>query len=290
MRYFRAGVRIWPEHAGGVEYRMTMLSHDEIKSADSGAQMLYVLHGIFGAGRNWSSVVRRFVRSCPEWSARLIDLRQHGTSQGFAEPHTIQAAARDVFQLAEHLNERPAAVLGHSFGGKVALMYAREHPEDLQQVWVIDSTPEAREPDGSAWQMLEIIRNTPREFESRDQLIGILEESGVARPTAQWMATNLENREGAYHWRFDFDSIEALLRDFFKEDMWDVLESPPQGCEIHLVKAEQSNVLSTAAISRVEELGKKNGQVFLHRVPGGHWVNAESPEALLAAMTAHLRG
>lgn len=265
-----------------------MLSHDEIRSAQSGAQMLYVLHGIFGAGRNWSSVIRRFVRSCPEWSARLLDLRQHGSSQGFEAPHTIVAAARDVFELAEHLNERPAAVLGHSFGGKVALMYARQHPEGLKQVWVVDSTPEARQPDGSAWQMLEIIRNTPREFTSRDQLIDILGQSGVAKPTAQWMATNLENEGGVYRWRFDFDSIEALLRDFFKEDMWSVLESPPAGCEIHLVKAEESSVLSATAVARVEEIGRSNGQVFLHRVPGGHWVNAESPESLLDLMTKHL--
>jgi esterase len=269
---------------------MTMLSHDEIKSAEAGAHMLYVLHGIYGAGRNWSSVIRRFVRSCPEWSSRLLDLRQHGTSQGFEGPHTIEAAARDVFDLAQRLGEQPTAVLGHSFGGKVALMYARQHPEGLKQVWVIDSTPEAREPDGSAWEMLELIRSTPREFESRDELIGILSQAGIQTPTAQWMATNLENQHGVYHWRFDFDSIEEMLRDFFKQDLWEVLESPPQECEVHLVKAEQSSVLSPAAVTRVQEIGKRNGQVFLHRVAGGHWVNAENPEGLLAAMTAHLRG
>lgn len=265
-----------------------MLSHDEIRSETTGAHMLYVLHGIFGAGRNWSSVIRRFVRSCPDWNARLLDLRQHGTSQGFAGPHTIEAAAGDIFDLSQHLGEKPSAIMGHSFGGKVALMYAREHPESLQQVWVIDSTPEARTPDGSAWNMLEIIRNTPREFESRDQLIKLLTQSRVELPTAQWMATNLENQEGVYRWRFDFESIEELLRDFFKEDMWSVLESPPADCEIHLVKAEKSSVLSPAAIQRVEAIAKQNGQVFLHRVAGGHWVNAENPEALLTLMTTNL--
>jgi esterase len=269
---------------------MTMLSHDEIRSSDVATKMLYVLHGIFGAGRNWSSVIRRFVRTCPHWNSRLMDLRQHGASQGFAGPHTLEAAARDLYDVAQHLTERPAAVLGHSFGGKVALMYARMHPEDLQQVWVIDSTPEARELDGSAWQMLELIRNTPREFASRDELINILTESGIALPTAQWMATNLEHQEGVYRWWFAFDAIEDLLRDFFRSDMWDVLESPPAGCEIHMVKADESSVLSSAAVQRVQDLGKQNGRVFLHRVSGGHWVNAENPEALLSLMTSHMCG
>jgi esterase len=267
-----------------------MLSHDEIKSAQPGAHMLYVLHGIFGAGRNWSSVIRRFVRACPDWNARLLDLRQHGLSQGFSGPHTIEAAARDIFDLSQHLGEQPAAILGHSFGGKVSLMYAREHPEGLKQVWVIDSTPEARTPDGSAWNMLEIIRQTPREFESRDQLVELLMQSRVNKPTAQWMATNLENQDGVYRWRFDFDSIEELLRDFFNEDMWSVLESPPPGCEVHIVKAEESSILTPAAMQRVTDIGKQNGQVFLHRLAGGHWVNAENPEGLLSLLTARLHG
>lgn len=265
------------------------LNQEEIRSTESATQMLYVLHGVYGAGRNWSSVIRRFVRSRPAWNARLLDLRQHGLSQGFPPPHTIEAAAHDVEDLAEHLGEEPAAVLGHSFGGKVALMYARHHGDELKQVWVIDSTPEARTPDGSAWRMLEIIRNTPREFESREQLIGLLEQERVERPTAQWMATNLENRDGVYVWRFDFDSIEALLRSFFEEDLWDVLESPPPQMEIHLVKAQQSSVLSPAAIARVQEIGSRNGRVFLHQVTGGHWVNAENPEALLALMNSHMK-
>src|SRR5215216_6041064 len=136
-------------------------------------KLLYVLHGIFGSGRNWSSVMRRFVRSRPEWSARLIDLRQHGSSQGFAPPHTLAGAARDLSELAQHEGEHPAAILGHSFGGKVALTYAREHGDALEQVWVVDSTPEARTPDGSAWHMLELLRRVPRDFANRNELIAL---------------------------------------------------------------------------------------------------------------------
>jgi esterase len=267
---------------------MALLTHDEVRSTEQDAQMLYVLHGIFGAGRNWSSVIRRFVRSSPQWSARLIDLRQHGGSQGFTGPHTIAAAARDLEQLAQHLHERPSAVLGHSFGGKVALQYARAHGAELQQVWIIDSTPEARTPDGTSWQMLELIRLVPRQFRSRDELIDMLAKLGIARPTAQWMATNLENRDGVYVWRFDFDAMEALLRDFFAQDMWDVLESPPGEAEIHVVKAEESSVLSSAVVNRIQDLGRQNGRVFLHNVAGGHWVNAANPEALLSLLTREL--
>lgn len=253
----------------------------------SGPKLLYVLHGIFGSGRNWSSVIRRFVRSRPNWSARLIDLRQHGASQGFAPPHTIEAAARDLAQLAESEHETPAAILGHSFGGKVALMYARNHGPSLEQVWVIDSTPEARAPDGSAWKMLELIRRVPREFGSRDELVQILVRAGILLPTAQWMATNLQLAGGWYRWRFDFDALEEMLRDFFAQDVWDVLENPPGSSLVHIVKARESSVLTAAAVQRLQEIAL-NSRVHLHVIDGGHWVNAENPEALLALMAKYM--
>lgn len=249
----------------------------------SGPQTLFVLHGIFGSGRNWSAVMRQLVRKKPEWQALLVDLRQHGSSQGFPAPHTIEAAANDLFAL----RPEPAALLGHSFGGKVALMYAKKHGEALKQVWVIDSTPEARAPDGSAWQMLGLIRTVPREFNSRDELVSILTRFGIATPTAQWMATNLEPRDGVYRWRFDFDALEEMLSDFFRQDLWSVLENPPGECVIHMVKARESSVLTPGAVRRVSDL-TKGGRVFLHHVGGGHWVNAENPDALLALMQQYL--
>lgn len=267
---------------------MAKVVHSSLIAETTASQTLYVLHGIFGSGRNWASVARAFVRDRPTWAARLVDLRQHGASQGFTPPHILATAAADLAALAAANQETPAAILGHSFGGKVALMYAREHGAALEHVWVVDSTPEARTADGSAWTMLQLLRTVPREFASRDQLITMLTGFGIAVPTAQWMATNLEqDAGGTYRWRFDLDSIEAMLLDFFEQDLWSVLENPSGNARIHIVKAQQSSVLSAAAVRRVQELSKQ-GRVHYHEVAGGHWVNAENPRALLALMTQHM--
>jgi pimeloyl-ACP methyl ester carboxylesterase len=251
------------------------------------AKLLYVLHGIFGSGRNWASVIRRFVRARPEWGGRLVDLRQHGSSQGFEPPHTLAAAARDLVELAAGGHEAPAAILGHSFGGKVALLYGREHGAALERLWIIDSTPDARVPDGSAWHMLHLLQRLPADFASRDEAITRLRENQIPLATAQWMATNLEQTNDRYGWRFELAALEAMLRDFFDQDLWDVLENPPGNAHVHLVKAKESSVLSAEAVRRITELSS-NGRVFLHHVDGGHWVNADNPEALLALLTRHM--
>jgi esterase len=261
-----------------------MLNHDTITAGDEPpTHWLYVLHGIYGAGRNWASVMRRVVRERPEWGAVLVDLRQHGGSQGFPPPHTVQAAANDLIELADGTGLPPTAVLGHSFGGKVGLLFAGSTlaaTERLRQVWVVDSTPDARDPGGSAWAMLNIIRALPDRFATREELVDALVAHRMQRPVAQWMATNLEaDDDGSYRWRFDLDALEALLHSFFETDAWDIVEAPRADLEVHLLKAEESTVLDGESLARAEA-ATASGRTFLHRVAGGHWVNAENPQAV----------
>jgi pimeloyl-ACP methyl ester carboxylesterase len=113
-----------------------------------------------------------------------------------------------------------------------------------------------------------------------------LSEHGIAIAVGQWMATNLEQKQGMYHWRFDLESIEALLHDFFATDLWDVIESPGD-VQIEVVKAKESGVLTPQAVQRVQAAAQA-GHVHYHEVDGGHWVNAENPDALLELLRAEL--
>src|SRR2546426_12026329 len=83
------------------------------------------LHGILGRGNNLRTIARRFVEERPGWTALLVDLRGHGSSpKGTAGP-SLEAAARDVVKLAARGAQPPGAIVGHSFGGKIALEAAR---------------------------------------------------------------------------------------------------------------------------------------------------------------------
>ena len=82
----------------------------------------------------------------------------------------------------------------------------------------------------------------------------------------------------------------AQRRDFFRIDLWPVVEDPPAGLDVHVVKAEESSSLDEAACGRVEAAAARTGRVHLHRVAGGHWVNADNPDALLALLERDLPG
>lgn len=267
-----------------------VLHHRSVLPEDTGpAAWLLVLHGIYGSGRNWASVIRRVVQERGEWGGLLVDLRQHGESRGFEAPHTLEACAEDLRRLIRSEELEGRALLGHSFGGKVALVYARDPEPGLEEIWIVDSSPDAGEPSGAAWGVLEVLRNNPGPFLGRDHGVEALVADGVDRPVARWMATNLEEGvDGAFRWRIDPDDMEELLRDFFRVDAWDVVEDPPEGVEIHVVKAEDSGVLGEDACARIEAAGRETGRVRLHRIEGGHWLNADNPDGLVELLVAEL--
>lgn len=265
---------------------MAELSTREVRAEDeSPERWLAVLHGIYGAGRNWASVAQSVVDRQPEWGAVLVDLRQHGESQGFAAPHTLDRVAADLEGVEVPGSVR--AILGHSFGGKVALVRGASDP-DVEQLWIVDSTPEAREPEGSAWQMLRVLRRVPDEFEDREAAVAALEAEGVARSVGQWMTTNLDWRGESYRWRIDMDDMEELLRDFFRTDLWDTVEEPRAGLEIHFIRAKDSAILGLEQAERIRAAGRRTGRVFLHDVAGGHWLNVDNPDAVVELVSDRL--
>lgn len=266
-----------------------LLAHDRVTAPGTTPDRWIVfLHGVFGAGRNWRSVARRLVQARPEWGALLVDLRLHGGSQAFAPPHTLAAAVADVRALVDALGLPAPAILGHSFGGKVALLYARDHGAGLEQVWLIDSTPASGVPGGSAWRMLEALRRVPSTFPTRDAAVRAIEAEGFETGVAQWVSTNLEPAEGGLRWRLDLDGIEALLRDFYRTDLWGVLEDPPGAAHIHVVKAIDSSLLAEDACARIEQIARRTGRVHLHRLAGGHWLNADNPDGVVELLVRWL--
>ena len=249
---------------------------------------LLVLHGFFGAGRNWTTVARGLAKARPDWGAVLVDLRLHGASQGFPPPHTLDGCADDLAVLTQALDTPVRAVLGHSFGGKVALTYLAHRPPGLRQIWIVDADPSAGSPLGAAWEMLRAVEALPPVFRRREDFVAALERSGYDRRIGEWMATNLEPAERGYRWRLDVAALEALLRDFFRADLWSVVEQTPPGVELRVIRATRSSVIPEASVARLEAIGRATGRVFVDRVTGGHWLNADNPEAVTALLAARL--
>jgi pimeloyl-ACP methyl ester carboxylesterase len=243
-----------------------------------------MLHGIFGAGRNWASIARGVVARRSDWGVVLVDLRGHGRSPAPPGPHDLNAAAADVRQLVAALDRPTWAVLGHSFGGKVAMTLGQGDPSP-QRLFVIDASPGIKPPGGSAWQMLQRVRSLPGTFDSRSSAATLLRQSGLNDAEAQWMGTNLEpvDDSGRLRWRFDLHAIDAMLGSFFQTDLWPALEAS-QGVPVDLVKAQDADVVTEDDCRRAQQATR----VTLHRMAGGHWLHVDNPQAIVDLLVQRL--
>lgn len=263
-----------------------VLAHDVISGERPEAgKLAFLLHGILGSKKNWGSIARRLAQRLPTWRFVTADLRCHGESQGFAPPHTVAACAEDVAALAAHLGEEPAWLSGHSFGGKVALSYARDFAAELRTLWVLDSPPGTSRPGGGTSEVERVMR-TLREvalpIAGRQELVDELAARGLSEDLGRWMTTNLAPRDrGGFEWTFDLDGAEALLKSYAALDLWEVLERPPTGVDVHFVRGARSNRFSPDDEHRLERLGAGQGASVHVLADAGHWVHSDNPKGLL---------
>lgn len=256
------------------------------------SRWMLVLHGILGSGGNFRSVARRLTLACPAWGFVLVDLRGHGRSLDPPAPQTIAAAAEDLVRLGRSLALPISGVMGHSFGGKVAMAYAGMRRGELDQAWILDAGPSAR-PDGEGSVMtgavLQMLEQMPAPLPSRERFFEIVGERGFERGIAEWLAMNLQRAEDGYRLRVDLRTIRALLEDYFKQDLWPTLEAPRHlaAREVHVVLGGRSLSVPEADKARYRELAERSlGAVSVHELPSaGHWVHADDPEGLISLVT-----
>lgn len=255
-------------------------------------EVAVIIHGILGSGANWRTFVRGLVKRHPDWLFVLVDLRNHGDSVGADGPHTLAACADDIAALCADRGFEPSLVWGHSFGGKVALAYAKAHRPDLDEVWLLDTPLGAAAGGDDAGRaeiqrVLEALRAIPVPLANRAALLPALTARGISAGVAEWLGTNLRLEAGGYRWRVDFDVIEEMVTDYFAADFWPLvsapgLEAPPS---FHVVRGLQSDRMGSDDVARLEALAEAGAPVAVHEIPeAGHWLHVDAPGPLGALL------
>lgn len=258
-----------------------------IERTGQAQKTLLFVHGILGSGANLRGIATRIVDNDPSWAAALVDLRGHGRSPLLAPPHTLAACAADLCALESGLPHPVQGIVGHSFGGKVALAYHGLRPA-LSRVAILDSAPFARpERTGSeqTTAVLEMLGEAPAQFANREAFCQFVTGHGHTRAIAEWLAMNLQRNDGAVQLRSDLSQIQALLDDYFSQELWPILDSSAAATAI--VIGGRSRVWGTAEIERAQALAQRSaGRVQVHVLPSAdHWVHVDDPAGVIAALT-----
>ena len=234
-------------------------------TAPSDLPPLLIAHGLFGSGRNWGVIARRLADSR---AVITVDMRNHGDSPRFATQSYPEMAA----DLAEVIMAHGgiADVLGHSMGGKTAMVLALTHGALVRKLVVADIAPVAYRHDQSrnvaAMAGLDLTGLANRA--DADQRLAIAIEDPALRA---FFLQSLDLRATPPGWRLN---LSVLDREMPKIVGWPGTPGIFEGPALFLSGAESTYVLPE---HRAIIMGQFPRGHFA-RIPGaGHWLHAEKP-------------
>jgi len=261
-----------------------------------------------GNHKNLRKISTKLADAFPEFQMLTVTHRAHGKSERGQPPHSVDACAGDLIELLEEKEIfAPDVLIGHSFGGKVALgvleRFAKgSAPHDMlhpRQVWVLDSTPGVWEPERletraelsqSVFRVIEALKELPQPLESKNQLVEELTQRGFTIDLAQWMTLNVRaDEKGQFRWMFDLDIIQELFQSYGETDFWPLLDGDWLGrqddVKVDFIRAGRNSAWSTKILTHFEN-SRNPSQVRLHTIKDvGHWLHVEKPDAVLDLMS-----
>ncbi|MEW8506337.1 MAG: alpha/beta fold hydrolase [Candidatus Thiodiazotropha sp.] len=247
---------------------------------DPDAPKLCLLHGLFGSANNWLGVVKYLQDS---FHIIAPDLRNHGRS-----PHhkamDYGSMAEDLLQLINQLEIDGLHLLGHSMGGKVAMLLALQQPERVERLVVADIAPVAY-----AHRFDNIFRGLAGmpldEIKSREEadrwLAEWVGESGVR----QYLLQNLLKQSSGWRWRFNLEVLRDAIADLV--DFPEVKREIFAG-EALFIHGEKSDYVKDAYRDRIAQLFPHYRLRMLHGA--GHWLYAEQPRLFAQAVKSFVTG
>ncbi len=237
-----------------------------------------VLHGLLGQARNFGAVQRRIAGG-----RRVIalDLRNHGAS-----PHgmgmTYPEMALDVAETLAGLGVGACAVIGHSMGGKVAMMLALTRPDLVARLLVADIAPVPSPPRFApiiaAMRGLDL-RDGMTRGEADAALAGAVPEAGMRGFLLQNMRFG-----GVPAWKCGLEEIAAGLGEVLD---WPAVAGRYEGPALFLGGA-RSDYIRAEDRGVIKELFPRARMAVLR--DAGHWLHADNPEGFVAVVEAFLGG
>jgi esterase len=240
-----------------------------------------ILHGLFGSGRNWRSIAQQLAL---RHHILAFDLRNHGGSP-WADGMSYREMVEDLRAAFDRRRIVRPALLGHSMGGKVAMLAALLYPAEVDRLVAVDIAPAPNPPT---------LLSYVRALRAAD-LAGVTRRSeadtklAAAVPNAAERAFLLQNLvvgDGTAHWRLNLEAIEREFPDIvgFPE----LPANTAYGGPTLFVAGARSNYIRQDHEPIIRRLFPR---ARITRIDGaGHWVHAEQPKSFIETVSPFLAG
>jgi esterase len=240
-----------------------------------------ILHGLFGAGRNWAGIARRLAE---RYRVVAFDLRNHGASP-WAETMDYAEMADDVRAAMQARGHRRYRLIGHSMGGKVAMMAALAGPDAVERLVVVDIAPFAYAIPYLAY--VQAMRRLDLAAITRRSDADTALAAAIPDPAERnFLLQSLVFADGAPRWQLNLEALETAMPVLagFPTMSADATYAGPA----LFVAGEKSGYLRPQHEASIRALFPN---AVVERIANaGHWVHVERPHEFLALVEGFLAG
>lgn len=259
-----------------LRYINFMLNYVEYGTEHGGTPLL-IAHGLFGSARNWGVIAKRLADTR---HVIAVDMRNHGQSD-FGNSHTYEDMAADLAEVIRAVGGQ-ADVLGHSMGGKAAMMLALTWLDLVRKLIVADIAPvgygHTQTPLIDAMEALDLAAITSRQ-EADTALTAAVPEAGVRA----FLLQSLDLRADPKAWRLNHTALRAHMDAVigFPALGDQIFDGPVfflSGATSDYVRPEHRPLIKTHFPA-----------ARFAKIPGaGHWLHADKPREFEAAVRVFL--
>ncbi len=239
---------------------------------------MIILHGLFGMLDNWQ-------RYGKIWSDRfevhLVDQRNHGRSF-HSERFDYAAMAHDLLLYMDQHQIPRATILGHSMGGKTAMLHACVNPDRINRLIIVDIAPKYYPPHHQ--EILKALHSVEvKKLEGRADADKVMAEHLPQFGVRQFLLKNLYwKTDKQLDWRFNLKEISENIENVGTALNNGLRFKGPtlfiRGEKSDYVLPQDYGLIHThfpnAEIRTVEK--------------AGHWVHAENPQEFEATVNGFL--
>jgi len=243
---------------------------------EQGSRIVF-LHGLFGQGRNWTQIGRRLAE---EHRVLLVDLPHHGRS-AWSEEFDYLAIADQVAGLLD--TSDPVALVGHSLGGKVAMVLALRHPDLVERLCVVDVSPVAYDHLSEFEGYVAAMRGLDLSMLTRREDADTALAEAVPDPTVRgFLLQNLRRDGDSWRWQMNLDVLGAELAEVGGWPEAELAGTPSYDGPVLWVAGARSTYVTAAYAEAMDRLFPANRKVTVKGA--GHWVHSEQPEVFLEVL------